>query len=431
MQKYIFLLTILAFFLSSFGFAFAQQTPTVSPSPETATPAKKKNKKHQTEEVAATPSPSPSETPEPKPRWVPPPVLDDSAKLIRYQINALYVNDINGSNLYSTVDLLLRRRLDKYNVSAEGDIRFTKDVSTSYDAGQIQVRTADVSYSEVWLTGALGRLNVGDTLSPMHFFGNYATMGIRRLDGIQLTLPIAFSFGVVDYDKVQAPPTGLTLFYFPSVFSSQYLNLDTSQSLFLGQLRFSSKAFDVPFVLRFNLGGSSTDFFKYSSFNGGLTGSAAAEFTIEKNYTFYTEAAIQDFSNLTDSSVIAFGLNAQHLITFGPISVDNLIAEMQVPLGYSLDNTFTGGNPFIPSTSVYGQKTFMLELKTRLKAININLYATNTPGDYTLARLNASNSSYPKNVPFGLGNELEGIGVPLLTNSYSNISYMATVGVEW
>ena len=357
---------------------------------------------------------------------------------MNYRVASLYQNDQSGTNIYSIVDLLLRRRLDKYNVSAEGDIRFQKDFSSSYNADFIQVRTADVSYSDFFLTAAAGRLNVGDPLSPMKFFGNYSTMGLRRLDGVQLTLPIHFSVGVVDsgLQSIDSSSTAFSLFYFPSLLSTSFVNYDTTQSFMLGQARVNASLLSVPFILRFNMGGAANNFYDYSVLNGDLTYSGSLAFTIEKNYDFYCEYGVQDARFSAQSGVFGFGVNAQHLATFGPLSIDNIIGEMQVPLGYSLQNTFTGGNNLAASQATYPQKSWYVELKTRLKAVNINLYVTDSMGDYTFARLNNTNALSPINrqpltQPIGQANEVEGIGVPFVGTGYGNISYLAEVEVTF
>ena len=395
-----------------------------------------KSKAKETPSPSATTTPSISPTPTRGPRWTPPPPVDESAKWINYRVASALQSDINGTNLYSLVDLYLRRRLDKNNVSAEGDIRLTKDFSNSYNADTFQIRTADVSYSDFFLTAAAGRLNVGDPLSPMKFFGNYSTMGIRRLDGIQLTLPIHFSVGVVDSGQsIDTSSTALSLFYFPSIFSTSYVNYDTTQSFFLGQARVSANLWDIPFIVRFNMGGCSNDFYDYSVVNGDLTYSASLAFTVKRDFDFYCEYGVQDATFSNQSNVFGFGVHAQHIYTIGPLSIDDLIGEMQVPIGYSLNNTFTGGNNLNSSASVLPQKTWFVELKTRIKAINLNFFVTNSTGDYTFARLNKSNALSPApgpiNQPVGMGNEVDGLGVPFVGSSYSNISYIGDVEVTF
>jgi hypothetical protein len=132
MKKYIFLLTISAFLLTSF--AFAQQTPSVSASPEATPTHKKKFKIHQDPNETATPAPSPSATPDSKPQWDPPPSTEtyfdpQSGRLVerlstKVFINTYYLTDSTGNNLVSLLDADFKRKFDEHPVGAEGIIRF-------------------------------------------------------------------------------------------------------------------------------------------------------------------------------------------------------------------------------------------------------------------------------------------------------------------
>lgn len=411
MKKTISLLTLSALFLAfpGLGISKAKEKGTPSPLPtDTATP-----------------------TETPQPRWVPPPVLDDAAKLIKYQINSVLQNDVNGTNVLSLVDLSIRRRMDQYNVGAEGDIRFGKNFSDSYAAETIDVRSAKIIYAKPFLTFSAGRMEIWDTLTPMNFFGNYSLMGIRRVDGLQLTVPISLSFGVVDYDKWVAPPTALSFFYVPSILSAQYATYDTTQSLFLGQLRITSKIAEIPFTLRYNIGQSAAQYFFYSSLSKSLFMDGALNLTIDKDYDVYGEFGVQNMSIFNETDAFSFGIKAKDLYTLGPLSFDEVTLEMQVPLANSINNPFIGGNSFDTTLATIPQNSFMAHVKARWEAIYLNFYITNTPGDYTFARINNTNSALSLSQPFGLGNEVEGLGLPLVSPSYNNFSYIFTIGVEF
>jgi len=432
LKKINFLSTFLVSFLAIVGFLYAQEsTPTSTDQGVSKTKSSGKHKKEETVSTAlvATPTASPTDTP--SPRWVAPPVLDDASKIVKYQINSVLQNDVNGTNVLSLIDLSFKRRMDQYNVGAEGDVRFGKDFSNSYSAETIDVRSAKLIYAKPFLTFSAGRMDVGGILSPMNFFGNYSTMGLRRVDGLQITVPITLSFGVVDYDKWVAPPTALSLFYIPSITSAQFATYDTTQSLFIGQLRVSSKLAEIPFTLRFNMGQSAADYFTYSSLSKNLFLDAGLNFTVDKDYDFYGEFGVQNSNLFNQTDAFSFGLKAKELYTFGPLSFDELTLEMQVPLAQSLYNPFIGGNGFSLASATTPQNTFMAHLKARFEAIFLNFYITNTPGDFTFARINSGNSALSLNTPFGLGNEVEGLGVPLVSSSYSNFSYIFTMGVEF
>jgi hypothetical protein len=415
MKKTIFIATLLPFLALAASKADAKPKPTPSP----------------------TTTITPTNTPTPSPRWVPPPPMDDTAKWINYRVATAFQNDASGSNFYSFVDLFLRRRLDQYNFTAEGDVRVLKYFSNSYEADSLQIITGDVSYSDLFLTAAAGRLNVGDPLTPMRFFGDYSTMGLRRLDGFQLTLPINFSVGVVDSGQsINSNSTALSLYYFPTVFSSTYAAYDTTQSFILGQARVSTKFADIPVIARFNIGGCANNFYDYSITGGDLTYSGSLDFTLAHDYEFYAEYGVEDAHFSNDSSVLGVGARARRLITFGPFSLDELILEMQVPISYSLNNTFTGGNNLDQGLASYPQKVFFVGLKTRIKGFNINFYITDSPGDYTFSRLNSSNALGPINrqplaQPIGPGNVIDGLNIPLVASAYNTLGYLVDMEVTF
>src|SRR5208282_974893 len=144
-----------------------------------------------------------------------------------------------------------------------------------------------------WLQVSLGRMDLSGVLSPTEYFGFYPTMGIRRLDGVSAVLPIQFAFGGEDVKGVTIPPTSLSAYYFPSIFSTSYVNLNGQQGYLLGQARLRLATNDVQTTFRVNLGGSGTDYFTYSSVSGDTSFSACVDAQVAKQFTFYGEYGIQ------------------------------------------------------------------------------------------------------------------------------------------
>ena len=87
-------------------------------------------------------------------------------------------------------------------------------------------------------------------------------------------------------------------------------------------------------------------------------------------------------------------------------------------------------NMQLPQITWYGST------KVRLKSFFLQASITNSMGDYTFSRLsswpaNLSPVNIPLPVPYGPGNEIEGIRVPLMTNAYSNVAFLINLGVDF
>ncbi len=408
------------------GMVFAQQTPTVNPTPQTTTPKKKAKKK-----IKAVLTPSPTPTATPRPRWIPPPPIGDDDRFLKYQLFSAFQSDINGSSLDTYADIIFRRRLDQYDTSAEGDIRVGKSFSNSDTAQTLELMTGKISYSPPFLTFTVGRLNMGESLSPMQFFGNYSTMGITRADGIEVTLPISVSLGVQDLEKIESTSTALSFYYFPSLLSAQYVNYDTSQSFLLGQLRIAVSIFNMPFVFRFNGAGTSTNYFTYSSLSGNMAYDGAVECTFTPDFNLYGEFGDQNSNLFSETDVVAIGLKARKIYTFGAISIDQAAIEMQLPLTNSENNIFVGGNQFSPSLATTPQESFFGHVKARISAVNILFSITNTPGDFTFARVLSNNSAFPLSNTIGLANQVPILELPLVSKGYDNWAYNLACEVEF
>ncbi len=400
-------LVVLIFAFS--GSAFAKKAPTETP----------------------TPNPSSTPTPAPKPVWVPPPHVDNDSKALNATVAAHYSSDAMGTSGYSLFDLSAVRKLDENDVSALGTVRFMKDFSSSDDVGEIQLREANFSLSEPWIEVRVGRMDLSDIASTTHFFGRYPLMGLRRLDGIKVYIPFKFFFGVEDYKSVSSPPTSLSFFYFPTLLSAQDAVLDGSQGYFMGQARMKLNFGDLRTVLLFNLGGSASDDFQYSSVSGNPAYSICGEANFSRDYTLYFEYGVQDSAHSGDTNAFTFGARAEHLFTFDFLSLDRIILEMQVPIASNPNNPFTGGNGINPPTGGVPQNALYGKARIRIRSIFIDFNITDSMGDFTFARLNQNNINTPLPMPVGGGNETDGLEIPLLSPGYNTYVFSVDAGVQF
>jgi hypothetical protein len=378
-----------------------------------------------------TPSPTPSPMPDTKQKWNPPPDIDTDSKTVDTNVVAHFSNDSSGNPAYALFDLSSIRKLDENDVSAAGKVRFTKPFSSSDDVGNLELREANISLSEPWIEIRLGRMDLSDIVSTTHFFGRYPLMGERRLDGIKVYIPFKFFFGVEDYKGVSSPPTSLSFFYFPSLFSVQDAVIDGSQGFFMGQARMKLNFGDLRTILLFNLGASSSDFYNYGSTSGDLTYSLCGEANFSKNYSLYFEYGVQNSTDSGDTSAFVFGTKLSHLFTLDFLSLDQVIFEVQAPIGDNPNNPFTGGNGINPSLAGSPQMALYGRARIRVRSVFINFNITNSMNDFTFARLNGSNINTPLPSPIGKGNETDGLEIPLSSTAYNNWVFSTDVGVSF
>jgi hypothetical protein len=374
---------------------------------------------------------APSETPTPSVKFKPSNAIAFSDKnTFDFNLNSVFQNDANGFEAFSLFDIHAKSEVSENAVKAEGVIRFKKNFSNSDALNDIELRLAKVTYFENWLQVTAGRMDLSGIISPADFFGSYPTMGIRRLDGISVVLPIRLSFGGEDYKGVNTPPTSISAFYFPTLFSNTYANLNGDQAFLLGQARLRVVTDDIQTTFRFNIGGCATDYFTYSSVCGNTTLSAAIDSKIAKQLMLYSEYGIQNLA-LAGTSALALGLKVEELGTAGPFSLESLVLEVQEPMIRDGHNAFTGGNTYIPQLAQLPGTTWYAGLKTRIKKVFIQASLTNSVGDYTFARLTPLAVNVPLTVPYGPANEVEALHLPLLSSSYTNIAFMITAGTEF
>jgi hypothetical protein len=120
----------------------------------------------------------------------------------------------------------------------------------------------------------------------------------------------------------------------------------------MGQARMKLDLGDLRTVLLFNLGASSSDFYNYGSVSGNPTYSICGEANLAKNYSLYFEYGVQNSADSTDTGAFVVGTKLSHLFTWDFISVDQIIFEAELPMGDNLNNPFTGGNPFLSTSTL-------------------------------------------------------------------------------
>lgn len=406
--------------------SFAQTpAPTVATTP-TAT-HHKKGKKAALD--VATPSPSPTATPAPK--WIPAPPPKEESRTLTYSVNSLYRTSAMGSELFGYGDIYARRKLDEYSVTADLLVRFSKSLSSSDTAQDVDLRLARLTYIEPFFQISAGRFDLFPILTPMTFFGAYPDMGLHRVDGAMIVIPVFFRFGIENYQTYTAPPTAITLFYSPSLLEGQNVILDTSQAYLLTQARFKTSIVGIESSFRANFAWTSTPYFKYSALNGGMAYSFAADFTYDKDLSFFGEWGEQNAALFTDTGVIGIGARYSRIGTWGPFSIDSITLEGQFPLGNSINNEFTGGNPVNNSQGSTPVMTWYGDLKTRIKNINLTFTVTNNLDDYTLNRLTPTNTNLTFTGDYGPGRETDRTGTPLRAASSNNPAFLISAGVDF
>jgi hypothetical protein len=373
-----------------------------------------------------------AETFEPKPHWIPAPQPKADSRNIYFDIYSAYESSASGSDLFSIADLYANRKLDENSTTADLQVRFFKNLSSSDSTNEVDLRIAKITYVEPWLQLSIGRMDIFPILTPMIFFGAYPDMGVHRVDGAMAVIPVNFEFGNRNDSSYSSLPTALTFFYTPSLLEASDVILDTQQAFFLTQARAKINFLGVESIWSVNLAWTSTDYFEYSSLNGGLTLSATGDIIIDKEFSLYGEFGDQNTSLFSSTDVLGLGAKIQKIGTWGDLSLDSMLFELQLPLENDPDNIFSGGNPFNPSlatspttASWYG------EMKTRLRVVTVTFAITNNMDDFTLNRITSANSSYVSNGPAGPGRELEKSQIPLLAASYNQPAFLISVSADF
>ncbi|GEM_PF-1002539 len=373
-----------------------------------------------------------AETFEPKPHWIPAPQPKADSRNLYFDICSAYESSTSGSNLFSIADLYANRKLDENATTADLQVRFFKNLSSSDSTNEVDLRIAKITYVKPWLQVSVGRMDIFPILTPMTFFGSYPDMGVHRVDGAMGVIPINFELGNKNDSSYSSLPTALTFFYTPSLLEASDVVLDTQQAFLLTQARAKIDVFGVESLWSVNLAWTSTDYFEYSSLNGGLALSATGDIIIDKEFSLCGEFGDQNTSLFSSTDVLGLGTKIQKIGTWGDLSLDSMSFELQLPIENDPNNIFSGGNPFNPSLATTPTTvSWFGEIKTRLRAVTVTFAITNNMDDFTLNRITSANSSYVSNGPAGPGRELEKSQIPLLAVSYNQPAFIITVGADF
>jgi hypothetical protein len=215
-----------------------------------------------TEEMEVEPTPV-------KPRWVGPPAPIEEGRQLRYLVHFAYMEDaVARGRALSLFDLSARRRLDEYAVTAEGTVRFQKELSSSDGVDSLDLRTARIGYVADWTQVNVGRFDLFPLVTPHGYFGALPTMGVRRVDGILVVSSLFFRLGMEEDKQAMASPFALALFYTPSLLSASWADLDQTQGYFLGQARLRLGLGGSQTTFRANFAKAKSAFFEYSPLSG-------------------------------------------------------------------------------------------------------------------------------------------------------------------
>ncbi len=372
-----------------------------------------------------------AETVEMQPHWIPAPQPKADSRNLYFDIYSIYESSASGSNLFSIADLYANRKLDENSTTADLQIRFSKNLSTSDSVNEVDLRTARITYSEPWLQVSVGRMDIFPVLTPMTFFGAYPDMGVHRVDGAMAVIPIYFEFGNKNDSSYSSLPTALTVFYTPSLLEASNVILDTQQAFLLTQARAKIDFLGLESIWSTNLAWTSTDYFSYSSLNGGLSLSATGDIIIDKEFSIYGEFGDQNTSLFNSTDVLGLGAKVQKIGTWGALSLDSLSFELQLPIENDSNNIFAGANPFNPSLATSPTASWYGEIKARLRVVTATFAITNNMDDFTLNRLTPFNTSYVSNGSVGPGRELEKSQIPLLAASYNQPAFLIAIGADF
>ena len=207
--------------------------------------------------------------------------------------------------------------------------------------------------------------------------------------------------------------------------------LDTQQALLISQLRARFKLFNMDTTWRLNYTWSGTDYITDSTLNGASSGDLAAEAAVGNDISVYGELAAQNINYISNTDVAGLGIKIHGIDTWGPLSLDDINIEGQLPLENDPSNIFSGGNNFNPSQVANSQFSWFGSLKARIKAVSITFAITNNLDDFTFNRVTSLNSSFPITGSFGPGRELEHFQIPLQSLSGSQPAFLIAISTDF
>jgi hypothetical protein len=364
--------------------------------------------------------------------WQAPEEQADETRLVRYLLHFSYFeNKGSTAQVNSMLDLSVRRKLDQTPFGAYGVVRFQKDFSSDDSVGAVDLREAKICYGVSRFQGTVGRFDLQPLVTPLSFFGAYPLMGVRRVDGAMATFPLFFKFGDKEDISGSSAPLAVGLIYSPSLLSAEIARMDKTQGFFMGQVRCRLGTDDQQVVLRVTGAKTRNSLFQYSSLSGDPAVSASAEWITHRFFALCGEWSIQNISMSNETGVVSGGLRFERLATVGSLSLDGIWLEGQAPIKGSLDNLFTGGNPFDPALAELPKFCWYARVKGRLGQIVWEIQATTNRNDFTLARATSGvlGSAMPQ--VLGPGRQGGDAELPLQSTTYKIPAYMLSVGMPF
>lgn len=343
--------------------------------------------------------------------------------------------DRNGVSLDSDMDINLKSNLSP-RLSGNAKLRFTHGWRPQDKIDSIDMRLANLTYLTGIVNITVGRLDLAPIIQPGEYFGSYLTMGQRRFDGIFLFMPITlFGTAGVDAQGFRLPPAALSGGYFPNFFSFFPDTDKYDNGYFFSEFKMPVMLFNNPLMIAINYA-ITTDYayLVYSPLSGNPALSATFEYTYSKNYKVYSEFAVGNVAEISDTTALMMGATAGHLkhFTFG--FIDEISIEYQIPLMNSVANPFIGGNGFYPELAEQQQGSWYIKIKSRYDFLEFTAAATNSVGDWTFAR--PADNSFEPHRTFNLddirsANEVEAAGKTLISSAYDKIAFIISVGAKF
>lgn len=321
-------------------------------------------------------------------------------------------------------------------LSGQAQLRCTHSWAAQDSAEQIDFRLANITYLTGIVNLTLGRFDLGSIVQPGEYFGSYLTLGQRRFDGIYAFLPFTLlGTAGVDAQGFSLPPAALSAAYFPNFFTFHPEVKSYDNGYFFSEFKMPVKLFDYPLLISLNYAFTTNwPYLKYSPLSGDPAASLSLEYSYARNYKVYAEFGACNLTEISDTTALMTGTRASGLggYTFGII--DEACIEYQIPLMKSDKNTFTGANSFHPEEAQYQQGSWYIKLKNKFDFLNIVVAATNSVGDFTFARPAAE--AFTPYQAFNLNdlrsaNEVRDIGKTLLSQAYSQIAFIVSVGASF
>ncbi len=362
-------------------------------------------------------------------------ILSTSVVSQNYDAGYYYINDGQGVDYGLYLDLTFKQKLfDHYY--AESILRVQKSSSNESDAS-VYIEQAEFTYLGSFFNYTVGRRDIRFFLSPTNYFGPFLTMGESQEDCFSITFPFRVYGDVPDSEAFfQAPYNALSLIYIPNPFSLSKSEFDGSQGLMIGQVHIKFNAGETLSDLTVNYAQSTNVWFLNSPWSdeGGVE--ASYKFNWPRTVSTYIDYSIQSLGySGTTALVIGEELENTKDMLFG--LADTINFEYQIPMGGSLSDPFTGGNPQNLDMGQLPIASWFLSISNHISEISptgaarfhYGIAFTNNPGDYSFARLVEGSIAVP--VAPGFGSGPREWDIPLTARDYQTIASMGFVGYEF